>query len=423
MPSAVPGSIESELAHSRVDEGESESEGEEEQELKLEQEDEPVNQYDNPSDTLGPTMTDASPPSSSAAIVSVPSVLSNPFSTRRPPPRPIQSSTAIEANQRFPRPNTFPSESWPTPPIEALETPNKRAVLEQELATDPTGSPTTFQRLVLSTTIRSYTGGIKDGLAHGHGRAEFKAGQIYEGEFEAGLMHGEGCYTWPDGSSYTGRMTYHSATGVGLIVWPDGSTYQGDVVDGYRHGEGTFIDPSVPCLYEGQWKHGLRHGAGKLTYDDAGASFYEGQWFEGARHGYGLLRYKSGNLYEGEWIWDRKVGKGTMHWYTLNQRYTGSWLNDLPHGAGEYTWLDLPVSGLRQLDSVRTVISHPPPSAMNPNGPKVPPVTHFQHHNRYVGQFVQGAREDMVHSIIRPVPSMPAPGHVIVSTVRVHSLS
>lgn len=292
------------------------------------------------------------------------------------------------ADTLFPRPRFFPSESWPTPPLAQVTSESGRDQLATQLSTQPTGSPESFQRLVIGTTFSSYIGDTLNGLPHGHGRCEFKAGQTYEGQFEHGLMHGRGCYTWQDGSSYTGIMNHHSATGTGLIVWSDGSSYEGEVQDGYRHGEGVFIDPAVPCLYEGTWQRGLRHGKGKLTYDDLGHSYYEGQWFEGARHGYGLLRYKSGNLYEGNWLWDRKVGQGTMNWFTLNQRYIGEWLNDLPHGSGEYTWLDLPVGGARQLDSVRTLMGHSIASSQ-----RIGPVTHFQHHNRYVGAWVQGVRE------------------------------
>lgn len=292
------------------------------------------------------------------------------------------------ADLRFPRPNTFPSESWLAPPLARVAVAEERAKLASELAATPTGSRDDFHRLVLTTTIAEYTGERLHGLPHGHGRAVFKAGQTYEGEFERGLMHGQGCYTWTDGSTYTGTMLHQSATGVGLIVWPDGSSYQGDVVDGYRHGHGVFIDPTVPCLYEGEWEHGLRHGKGKITYDDAGTNYYEGQWVEGARHGYGLLRYKSGNLYEGQWVWDRKVGRGTMNWFTLNQRYVGEWLNDRPDGSGEYTWLDLPVGGVKQLEVVR---SNGVPIGAKAHQQQL--ITHFQHHNRYVGSFVQGVRD------------------------------
>jgi hypothetical protein len=48
---------------------------------------------------------------------------------------------------------------------------------------------------------------------------------------------------------------------VGCYRWPDGSSYQGDVVNGLRHGFGTFVAaPPSKSVYEGQWEGGLRHG-------------------------------------------------------------------------------------------------------------------------------------------------------------------
>ena len=38
------------------------------------------------------------------------------------------------------------------------------------------------------------------------------------------------------------------------------STYVGDVVDGLRHGVGTFVDTNGKLSYTGEWHLGKRHG-------------------------------------------------------------------------------------------------------------------------------------------------------------------
>jgi hypothetical protein len=76
----------------------------------------------------------------------------------------------------------------------------------------------------------SYTGGCKNGLAQGQGKAI--GIDQYEGQFRKGLPNGYGVYRWSNGD-----------------------------------------------VYEGQWKNGLRHGTGEMTMTsgDKTASL-EGRW-------------------------------------------------------------------------------------------------------------------------------------------------
>lgn len=71
----------------------------------------------------------------------------------------------------------------------------------------------------------SYSGGCKNGLAHGKGIAQ--GTDRYEGQFIKGMPDGRGTYRWAEG------------------------TY-----------------------YEGQWKNGLREGMGKMVYRDSVVTGY-----------------------------------------------------------------------------------------------------------------------------------------------------
>lgn len=60
---------------------------------------------------------------------------------------------------------------------------------------------------------------------------------------------------------------------------------------------------------------------------------YDGWWENGKMHGEGILESR-GSQYEGEFVNNRKTGKGTMLFIT-GATYTGEFLNGKPHGQGE----------------------------------------------------------------------------------------
>lgn len=81
-------------------------------------------------------------------------------------------------------------------------------------------------KVIVANISGSYSGGCKNGLAHGKGIAQ--GIDRYEGQFRKGMPNGNGTYTWADGT-----------------------------------------------LYEGQWENGIREGKGKMVYAD---SLVTGYW-------------------------------------------------------------------------------------------------------------------------------------------------
>jgi hypothetical protein len=65
----------------------------------------------------------------------------------------------------------------------------------------------------------AYSGGCKNGLAHGKGVAQ--GIDRYEGEFVKGLPSGEGTYKWASGIYYTGEWKNGLREGEGKMVYPD----------------------------------------------------------------------------------------------------------------------------------------------------------------------------------------------------------
>ena len=54
--------------------------------------------------------------------------------------------------------------------------------------------------------------------------------------------------------------------------------------------------------YEGGHKDGMRHGTGRIRYDNG--DLYKGGFQEDKRHGMGVMLFKDGRLYKGNWVQD-----------------------------------------------------------------------------------------------------------------------
>lgn len=85
-------------------------------------------------------------------------------------------------------------------------------------------------------------------------------------------------------------------------------------------------------------EQGLRHGRGKLRTP---VYWYEGDWLEGLKHGQGVAKYKSGEEYEGQWVADKRQGKGSLiekqfHGIFI-EKYIGMFSGDKKEGQGEQT--------------------------------------------------------------------------------------
>ena len=64
-------------------------------------------------------------------------------------------------------------------------------------------------------------------------------------------------------------------------------------------------------IYDGEWIGGFRHGSGIMKFEDG--SVYEGEWYLGRAHGYGKftnLRNDSQDIYEGTYVLDCLHGYG-----------------------------------------------------------------------------------------------------------------
>jgi len=89
--------------------------------------------------------------------------------------------------------------------------------------------------------------------------------------------------------------------------------------------------------YVGEFKDGVFHGQGTMTY--ANGDQYVGEWKDNMPHGQGTVTWKDGEQYVGEWKNNMPHGQGTITLSNGNQ-YVGEFKDGLMHGQGTLTFPD-----------------------------------------------------------------------------------
>ncbi|OGS75055.1 MAG: hypothetical protein A2Z94_06850 [Gallionellales bacterium GWA2_55_18] len=154
----------------------------------------------------------------------------------------------------------------------------------EKVADASSKNSTTMCKVLDQDIDSSYSGGCKDGLAHGEGVFTVTDGATeYRGMFVVGKFHGKGTLTEQDGK------------------------FVGDWVAGKFHGKGTFTGSNVK--YVGDWVAGKFHGKGTLTTPSG--EKYVGDFVGGKFHGKGTFTGSNGK-YVGDWVAGKFHGKGTL---------------------------------------------------------------------------------------------------------------
>ncbi|KAL3029492.1 hypothetical protein AAZX31_03G167000 [Glycine max] len=161
-------------------------------------------------------------------------------------------------------------------------------------------------------------------------------GESYSGSLYGNVSEGHGTYVWCDGCVYEGEWRRGMRNGYGKLRWPSGAVYEGDFSGGYIHGTGTYIR-SDKLKYKGRWRLNLKHGLGFQVYPNGDT--FEGSWMQGTQEGPGKYTWTNGNVYVGNMKGGIMSGKGTLTWIN-GDSYEGNWLNGMMHGFGVYTWSD-----------------------------------------------------------------------------------
>jgi hypothetical protein len=112
----------------------------------------------------------------------------------------------------------------------------------------------------------------------------------------------------------------HELDGKGSLKTVMG-VYEGDFKHGKKHGNGT-MKWDNGARYKGEWENDMMHGKGEFTGVDG--SVYNGEWREHRREGRGIFTSAQGWKYEGEWKDNERDGEGTMY-YANGDVYIGQW--------------------------------------------------------------------------------------------------
>mmetsp|Transcript_233 Transcript_233/g.463 ORF Transcript_233/g.463 Transcript_233/m.463 type:complete len:553 (-) Transcript_233:175-1833(-) len=214
-----------------------------------------------------------------------------------------------------------------------------------------------------------YEGAYYQGRQHGRGLRVFMNNNRYEGQFKFGEMQGEGIMEFNNGQQYIGQWSQGRMHGRGVLQMVHGERYEGEFMNGYFFGRGRYTW-SDGGYYEGEYvmlKTGYDHGVafpdpngkrnGRGVRHWVSGDKYEGEWSEDQIHGDGVIRKASGGLYQGNFRWSKKQGKGTETWgnkmnisfvcpmgYRHEGRgfctYEGGYMENYFHGEGTFTCID-----------------------------------------------------------------------------------
>lgn len=127
------------------------------------------------------------------------------------------------------------------------------------------------------------------------------------------------------GSSYKGNIE---------VRYPNGDLYVGGVHGSLYHGKGKKTWKKTGNSYEGDWVYNHQTGKGRFTWADG--DYYEGDFVDGKRTGKGKYVWPNGCYYEGDFVDGDFNGYG-IRVYTDGYRYEGQFKDDKRHGKGVLT--------------------------------------------------------------------------------------
>lgn len=127
------------------------------------------------------------------------------------------------------------------------------------------------------------------------------------------------------GSSYKGNIE---------IRYPNGDLYVGGVHGSLYHGKGKIIWKKTGNSYEGDWVYDHQTGKGRFAWADG--DYYEGDFVDGKRTGKGKYVWPNGCYYEGDFVDGDFNGYG-IRVYSDGYRYEGQFKDDKRHGKGVLT--------------------------------------------------------------------------------------
>jgi hypothetical protein len=124
----------------------------------------------------------------------------------------------------------------------------------------------------------------------------------------------------------------HARTGHYVELYGSDGQYDGDFLNGMRHGKGKHTFRGE--LYDGEWKWDKRHGWGKLTTTEG--TVISGEWKEDHEHGFITIVDRKGPIVdEGEFRNGKRQGLGRQI-FESGDMYDGGWCEGKLDDRGVY---------------------------------------------------------------------------------------
>jgi hypothetical protein len=150
---------------------------------------------------------------------------------------------------------------------------------------------------------------------------------------EGDCINGKGTQVFDTGHKYIGEFKDGTRHGNGILLMPGGRKIVG-VWESNEIKAGTYTEPDG-TVYEGQWKFRERNGKGTLIFPDGRK--YTGDFKSGRRHGQGTMLFTDGRKYIGDFREGKRSGTGTMT-YPDGRKYTGEFEDGKISGQGTMTY-------------------------------------------------------------------------------------
>lgn len=100
------------------------------------------------------------------------------------------------------------------------------------------------------------------------------------------------------------------------MVYSEGDKYKGLILGKKREGFGRIKYKRHGNYYDGFWKDNMRDGVGIGTVvNSAGKNegVYTGEWVNDKRYGKGTMNYSNQDCYQGVWKDGKRQGEGVMY--------------------------------------------------------------------------------------------------------------
>jgi serine/threonine protein kinase len=167
----------------------------------------------------------------------------------------------------------------------------------------------TFLQFADQTVTGDFAVDQVSGSISGRVRIAWTNGNQFDGTLVNGVKQGTGQFVWANGHRYRGDWARDKPNGKGTIWFADGGKYVGDVQDGQPNGVGVMTFPQNDH-YEGHFAAGKPHGVGKMRFRNGDR--YDGGFASGLKQGQGRMTWASGDFWEGEFRSDRMTDNGSL---------------------------------------------------------------------------------------------------------------